>query len=1367
MESTQIPSSKENSKIITNNSITEENSKNENNSQQKPRQKIKYRINFSKIIQKFRNNSESKDEKILSHIECYSNILMLSPDITSSSTISLLSLISYFNYKRDNKNFTYYLNNKVLKYLKNQKGIEPFMYIRTLYRAADLLNKESNIIYAKKYIMEIDLLAKNSKITQNAQEVQNELRSKNSSLIQEYIDNFKKIFPSFKELPDEKYKKFKKLINDIISNNYNIDEEINNNKAKIEINNDDNYLYVVNKKWIIKAKKFLDEYSDIRENNIKCDYFSEIFEYNYFIDSYLNKKKNYKFEYIAFPGYIDNYNIIDFKDAWEDPKNEDENYFIKKNLELNKDYLLISKEDFSLLNQLFRCTNIIKRKKNINEFISIKGIIFDQRFSNEESNIYLRKRNIQIFKNSTIKEFKNKILRCVEYILKKNNTNNNDGENSVNKIGKNITIMNGDNSENNIEKNINNDNNKNNNFKNDIKKNININDDNNGENSINKIEKNITINNDGENYENNIEKNINNDNNNNFNNNIKKNINISDTNNGENSVNKIEKNITIINDGENSENNIEKNINNDNNIFENNIEKSTNNINDNNEYEISFFILPKNKKNILVEMCLAYTNKIKIFDSLDITKININDTDTLLKFLDNIQQKNYILLIEIFPKNDNKSFFKEIPTTYNNKYNCNICNKIISIYEKYECDICHYSIYCSQKCAEKSENHILFDQKYREILIEEFNLNNFFKKDLLSNFKKNNKKGLVGLKNLGNTCYMNSALQCLSNTYDLTKYFIEKLYEYEINYGNRLGSNGDIVKAYYKLINDLWYGNSDSISPTEFLKVFKKSKNFLSNGQQDSQEFLSLLLDQLHEDLNRISNKPYIELKVKQGYETDKQASERWWNSHKKREDSIIVDLFNGQFKSEMICNVCKKSSVTYDPFMFLCLPIPKAKVTLEFKIFSLEKCDIFTYIFKDGANISDLKQQAKNFINEKYGNECTVKIVELDKYKNIKDIFITNPNNENNRNNDLLNDVLTESNEIILYQYFENNSDKNSYDIYVYPTDNKKINFTIFEENEEEKTLINYLSYPFLFQIPEKETLDSLQKKLIERLKNFFVENFDFNAKENLSNPTKILDLNYKHSIPKSKHRFSFTNSNKCDFCKKKKQDKPYCSIFNKITKKNTTIKKFIQKYNIDTKSTGPLIFYATSEFFDENKKIYNNLELFSLDHKEITRTKKIVEKLKLENLLDLFGEDIKFEEDNKWYCPNCKKHQIATQKLKIYKAPNYLIIQLKRFKIKKNLNNENIIMEGKNMEFVDYTINNFDLSNYVVGEEKEKAIYDLYGVIQHFGKNLNGGHYTAICKIYNSGWREFNDSQINKVDEIVTPNAYLLFYKRRGLDK
>lgn len=62
------------------------------------------------------------------------------------------------------------------------------------------------------------------------------------------------------------------------------------------------------------------------------------------------------------------------------------------------------------------------------------------------------------------------------------------------------------------------------------------------------------------------------------------------------------------------------------------------------------------------------------------------------------------------------------------------------------------------------------------------------------------KLGLVGLQNLGNTCYMNAALQCLSNCQKLTEYFLSKKYLSEINMTNNLGHKGKIAKNYGKLL---------------------------------------------------------------------------------------------------------------------------------------------------------------------------------------------------------------------------------------------------------------------------------------------------------------------------------------------------------------------------------------------------------------------------------------------------------------------------------------------------------------------------------------------------------------------------------------
>ena len=73
-------------------------------------------------------------------------------------------------------------------------------------------------------------------------------------------------------------------------------------------------------------------------------------------------------------------------------------------------------------------------------------------------------------------------------------------------------------------------------------------------------------------------------------------------------------------------------------------------------------------------------------------------------------------------------------------------------------------------------------------------------------------------------------------------------------------------------------------------------------------------------------------------------------------------------------------------------------------------------------------------------------------------------------------------------------------------------------------------------------------------------------------------------------------------------------------------------------------------------------------------------------------------------------------------------------------------------------------NLSKYVIGYNKNKFIYELYGICNHSG-NVFGGHYTAFIKNANNKWYHFNDTNITelKKEKIKTNKAYCFFYRKK----
>ncbi|XP_061462159.1 ubiquitin carboxyl-terminal hydrolase 21 isoform X2 [Rhineura floridana] len=204
--------------------------------------------------------------------------------------------------------------------------------------------------------------------------------------------------------------------------------------------------------------------------------------------------------------------------------------------------------------------------------------------------------------------------------------------------------------------------------------------------------------------------------------------------------------------------------------------------------------------------------------------------------------------------------------------------------------------------------------------------------------------GHLGLRNLGNTCFMNAVLQCLSSTKPLRDYCLRR--EFRQEQPSALRTQQELTEAFADVIATLWHPDAtEAANPSRFKAVFQKYVPFFTgyrlllssfSSQQDAQEFLKFLMDRLHVEINRKGRKtPSIlsdakRTAVLEDADTlsDDEHANQMWKRYLEREDSKIVDLFVGQLKSCLKCQACGYRSTTFEVFCDLSLPIPKKGFT-------------------------------------------------------------------------------------------------------------------------------------------------------------------------------------------------------------------------------------------------------------------------------------------------------------------------------------------------------------------------------------------------------------------------------------------------------
>lgn len=626
---------------------------------------------------------------------------------------------------------------------------------------------------------------------------------------------------------------------------------------------------------------------------------------------------------------------------------------------------------------------------------------------------------------------------------------------------------------------------------------------------------------------------------------------------------------------------------------------------------------------------------------------------------------------------------------------------------------------------------------------------------------------VTGLENIGNTCFMNAIIQCVSRTPMMREYFLANEYK------NHIRPHAKVAGEFASLLSAMWNSSTESYAPRAFKKAIEKyAPRFAGYEHQDAHELLAVLLDALHEDLNR-----GMESTVKPSLPPPENAvpldpivaGESEWKKHKTVNSSIISDLFDGQHRIMTTCASCLYETSNFETFRYVLLPVPitdRRTVVVHFMPLAtannpLPKVQRLSVTVHKNAPVqavlmslpSQYPSVTKQF-NVEWENDSVI-LAEVYMSRIHRLIDISTPVHEF-RSDDLL------------YIFQITSGDSRSSLIHVRSVASIDDSGVISHENTYgylHPELVNGLGTASFVQLFHRREVVSKRRrnKTVSRMEIFgtpIVLSADGKwSHTQIWNAVRCQLCRFMHDVSSRDAyvlRYVGADGTTCASC-----NSPDCQ--------GCAIDEF-SPHLLPAKNGWT---YIAVDWVDSSKCSF---DASIMEHPQAASQGDESDdgvdgstgpvSASLYECMDSYLTPESLTGDNQWLCDKCKMKSDAERKFCWWVLPDVLVILLKRFQY------TNAGYEKVNVP-IKFPLKGLTVKTCRPSEVCGSHTYDLYGVVNHYG-TLSNGHYTAICQEENtSDWCLYNDHQVSPISSVdmtkeVLENSartcYVLFYKRNG---